>query len=627
MNTKLITNLLFCGLLLGQTISAADIWVAPNGSDLNDGTKEHPLASVEIAVRHARELRRLSDPSIAGGIHIILKGGTYQPVDAIQLRPEDAGTETSPTWIEAAPGEKPILSGGIQISGWKKASNLAGFPKAAQGKIWVADAPRNAGRLIEFRQLWVNNNKAVRASEYNEGKLQRILSVDKKNQYLYIPKPSFGSIKDAGQMEFFIHQWWAIATLRVKSVEVIGDSARVTFRQPESRIEFEHPWPAPFIDEKKNMGGNSAFYFMNAARFLDRPGEWFEDLATGKVYYWPRENEDLTKAEVTIPSLETLIQVEGTLEAPVSYINFKGITFEHTTWLRPSLSGHVPLQAGLYFYEAYPLKKPGTPDKAGLENQGWLGRQPAAVTVKAANNINFERCNFEHLGATGLDYIWATSNNNIEGCVFSDIGGTGFHAGYYGGANFEAHLPYDPEDSRELCQYLRFANNLVTNCTNDDWGCIGISVGYARNVTIEHNEVCDLNYMGICVGWGWTSTVNCMRNNRIIANHIHHFAKQMYDVSGIYTLSAQPKSEISRNYIHDLEKAPYAHDPNHWQYLYTDEGTSDIWVHDNWTEKDVFRQNCNGPGNKWENNGPTVSDSIKNEAGLEPKFRDLLKNK
>ena len=140
MNTKLITNLLFCGLLLGQTLSAADIWVAPNGSDLNDGTKEHPLASVEIAVRHARELRRLSDPSIAGGIHIILKNGIYQPVDAIQLRPEDAGTAASPTWIEAAPGEKPIISGGIQISGWKKASNLAGFPKAAQGKVWVADA-------------------------------------------------------------------------------------------------------------------------------------------------------------------------------------------------------------------------------------------------------------------------------------------------------------------------------------------------------------------------------------------------------------------------------------------------------------------------------------------------------
>jgi len=168
-------------------------------------------------------------------------------------------------------------------------------------------------------------------------------------------------------------------------------------------------------------------------------------------------------------------------------------------------------------------------------------------------------------------------------------------------------------------------NNLITDCTNEDWGCVGISVGYAHDIDIEHNEVSHINYSGICVGWGWTKTITCMKNNRIHANNIHHFAKNMYDVGGIYTLSAQPSTEISNNSIHHLEKAPYAHIPGHYQYIYFDEGSSYIRAINNWTEKDKFFSNSPGPGNEWINNGPSVSEEIKNKAGLEPEFRDLLK--
>ncbi len=622
-NLKL--QLLTALLIISIQVNALDLWVSPSGSDENPGTKEQPMATVAMALRKVRELRRLSDPSVGDGVHIILTDGTYTLTEPIIIRPEDSGTAMSPTFIEAAAEAKPVFSGGIPVKGWQKCNiKVPGLPKEALDNIWVADAPRIGGRLLEFRQLWVNNQKAIRTSDYNEGKLQRILSVDKQNQVLWIPKPNIGTIKDAGQLEFFIHQWWGIAILRVKSVEVIGDSARVSFLQPESRIEFEHPWPAPFIDVKKNQNGNSAFFFMNAIQLLDRPGEWYEDLSTGKIYYWPRQHEDLTKAQVMTPVFDNLVQVEGTLDLQVSYINFKKISFEHTSWLRPSIAGHVPLQAGMYLLDAYKLKAPGTPDKAGLENQAWIGRQPAGVTIKNANHINFERCNFIHMAATGLDLISGTSNDKVEGCIFNDIGGSGIQVGFFGDAAFEAHLPYDPSDKREVCQFEKIANNLITNCTNEDWGCVGISVGYAHDINIEHNEVCNLNYSGICIGWGWTKTINCMRNNRIYANHIHHFAKQMYDVGGIYTLSAQPHTEIYNNCIHDLEKAPYTHDLNHWQYIYFDEGTSGIWVHDNWAEKNKFFTNSNGPGTKWENNGPQVTEEIKNSAGLELKFKDLL---
>lgn len=117
-----------------------------------------------------------------------------------------------------------------------------------------------------------------------------------------------------------------------------------------------------------------------------------------------------------------------------------------------------------------------------------------------------------------------------------------------------------------------------------------------------------------------------MRNNRVHANLIHHYAKHMYDVAGIYTLGSQSHSRITENCVSDIFSPGYAHDPNHWFYLYTDEGSSFITVKDNWTEGEKFLKNANGPGNTWENNGPMVNDSIKANAGL-PKEYSYLKEK
>src|SRR5689334_18999557 len=97
-----------------QPVRAAEFWVSPDGSDTNSGAKDKPLASIETAQRQARELRRVEAPSITNGIHIILRGGVYRLESPLLFRWEDSGTESSPTIIEAAPGEKPVLSGGVE---------------------------------------------------------------------------------------------------------------------------------------------------------------------------------------------------------------------------------------------------------------------------------------------------------------------------------------------------------------------------------------------------------------------------------------------------------------------------------------------------------------------------------
>jgi hypothetical protein len=168
---------------------------------------------------------------------------------------------------------------------------------------------------------------------------------------------------------------------------------------------------------------------------------------------------------------------------------------------------------------------------------------------------------------------------------------------------------------------------LINDVANEDWGCVGIGAGYIRNSVIEHNDISEVPYMGISLGWGWSRTPNVMKNNKVVGNKIHRFARQLYDVAGIYTLSSQPETIIAENYIDSAYKAPYAHLPSHWFYIYTDEGSSYITVKDNWTPSQKYLQNANGPGNEWTNNGPEVNSRIKSSAGLQPSYRHLLKER
>ena len=601
------------------SVSAAELWVSPDGDDASLGTREKPLASIEAAQRRARELRRLEDPSITNGIRIILRGGVYRLDSPLLFRWEDSGTETSPTVIEAAPGERPVLSGGVVLEHWRKVDrNVPGLPEAAQGKVWMADTPKFGGRLLEPRQLWIDGRKAVRARKPDAGVMERLVTWDKHQREAGIPASFAGPYRDLSHMEMVIHQQWEIAFLRLKTLKEQSNRVRVTFQEPESRLQFEHPWPAPVM-----TNGNSPFFLVNAVEFLDQPGEWFQRMPGGRMLYYPRPEEEMTNAQAVVPALETLVKVQGTLDRPVAWIQFKGVGFEHSAWTRPSQFGHVPLQAGMYFLEAYRIRPP----ELKLDNKAWVGRPPAGVTVSGAHHIRFERCRFEHMAMDGLDFESGTHDDVVEGCLFRDIGGNGLLVGKFSDEGVEAHVPYNPSDEREICTRERIANNLFTDCGNEDWGCLGIGVGYGREVTVEHNELNNLPYTGINVGWGWKRDPNCMRDNIIRANNIHHIGTQMADFGGVYTLSAQPGTVISENAVHSIQVKDYVHNTNHWFYLYTDEGSSYITVRDNWTERAQFLQNNNGPGNVWTNNGQNVSIKIKEAAGLQKEFRDLGEEK
>ena len=136
----------------------------------------------------------------------------------------------------------------------------------------------------------------------------------------------------------------------------------------------------------------------------------------------------------------------------------------------------------------------------------------------------------------------------------------------------------------------------------------------------------DAGFGAFCSGLaGWSSADNAMRGNRILNNEIYRTSQVLCDAGGIYTLSKQPDSEISGNYIHDIhlpEWADYA-----TSGIYMDEQTAGYTVEYNVIEHGWgVGRNRNGENNYREktiyidkNWNPIIS-GIKKNAGIKDYF-------
>ena len=146
MKTKMICFIAFISYTFYLT--AGDIYISPRGDDKAAGTRQHPLQTLEQAIKQAREWRRLQMPETAGGINIILEEGIYPQYKSLFIRPEDSGTTDSPTLITAAPGARVILSGGMPVTDWKQGCGDDRIPPSIRKKIWVAEAPHIGNRIL-----------------------------------------------------------------------------------------------------------------------------------------------------------------------------------------------------------------------------------------------------------------------------------------------------------------------------------------------------------------------------------------------------------------------------------------------------------------------------------------------
>jgi hypothetical protein len=231
------------------------------------------------------------------------------------------------------------------------------------------------------------------------------------------------------------------------------------------------------------------------------------------------------------------------------------------------------------------------------------------------------------MAATGLDLVSGTHDDLIIGNVFTDIGGSGISIGkFVADENTEYHTPYNPSDKREICTNDTISNNLIDNVTTEIQGACGIAAGYPARLTIEHNEISRTNFTGVSVGYGWTTVVNAMTNNKINRNNIHHVANLLAGAAGINTQSNQgPSSEVQYNYLHDFSRSTWAdYDA---QGLSLDEGTDGFIVVHNLmiNTPGVLTSPAAGKNVDQRDNGvrPSGYEETLTTAGIESAYADI----
>lgn len=620
MDTKILSLAFGCTLaFIGAATAAtqATFYVSPSGSDAAAGTKDAPFKTITQAQKAVRAI----NGSMTGDIEVILREGTYVLPSTVNFTEADGGKDGHYVRYKAADGEKPLITGGMQITGWTihdEANN-----------IWKAE-----GVDGRFRQLYVNNRKAVRAcfpnviaaNEKGNGGFDhdfvRLTKVDSTGRAFDVSADYVKNIKNIEDVEIHLMIAWSENILRLEKAQVNGGTAKLIPKDPERTKLFHRAYPMLGTAFMSNPPKQQVFYLENSYDLIDAPGEWYLDEKNQTLYYKPREGESMATAHVVAPRLNTLFDVLGKdTKNKVGYMSFEGLIFAHSNYTRPSEEGFLDLQAANFNVDVLPDPGRGNWEKLN-SNKYLLWRPDAAFRVENAHHFLVQGNVFSQIAATGLDFVSGTNDDMIQGNAFFEIGAAGIMLGkFYQDSTTEIHIAYNPSDKDEISTRDTVKNNLVTNVTNEHQGAVGIGAGYPRYVVIEHNEVSYTYYSGISIGFGWTKQQTAMTNNHVNWNEIHHIARLLCDSGPIYTLSNQGTgSEIQHNYIHDNGTSKWA---DYWNVpIYLDEGSSGFTVKEN-----VFKNSPSGVGqnqagqNTLQQDGNYYSENVVNNAGIEKAFR------
>ncbi|MFD5188763.1 right-handed parallel beta-helix repeat-containing protein [Streptomyces sp. NPDC058357] len=541
--------------VLAALLAAPAAQAAPGARTLYAAPDGHGTSCTAARPCTAEGARDRARTETGRDVRVLLKNGTYELDRPLELGAADSGKNGHTVTWAAAPGARPVFSGGQDITGWRQ--NADG--------TWTAAVP--AG--VVPRQLFVDGHRATRA----RGEACAASTCDATKTGM------------TGAVATGIAQWQrptdAEAVIRVRwrnyHCRITGVNGDVmTFAQPcwtnsASGTDRTGPaWDSTTVDSTRYSG---VAFFENAPELLDQPGEFVWNSEGRTVTYLPRKGENMRHARAVTPHTEQLLVVDGAHDITVS-----GIGFAYAAYRQPGTDeGYAGMQAGLTLTGAT-----GPVDHAGR----FYTKPTAAVTVRGGQRVSIENARFGRLGGAGAILEAGTKDSSVTRSTFTDLSSGAVYVG-----------DTEPMPSAALAgERNTVAYNTITRSGVEYTDSVGIWAGYEAGLTVDHNSLDHLPYSGISVGWGWNqpeSQKSVLRDNKVTGNRITHVmevAQEQHDGGAIYTQGAQPGTVVSGNYIN---RSAFGNTERDGNGIYLDEQSSHIVV-----EKNVITR----IGYKWVSN-------------------------
>ena len=342
----------FWGEAIRRAALGADkvvLHVRPDGDDAGPGTAEKPFATIERA-RDAVRAAKSAGPLTAGA-EVIFHAGRYAPAATLQLSAEDSGLPGAPVIYRTAPGESVSLTGArtIPASSFQTIADKglkARLEPAAQSQVVCADLgalgfakppvpPDNFRLPFAVPELFVDGKRMTLACWPNEGWATIVKIVDQgtmKNDGSVTdssdpnkprPKENRGGVfsyegdrpaRWDTSSGVWLHGFWCF--------DWYDDAIRVASIDPlkkEITLKVGHIYGV-----RQGNPSPRRWRAVNVFEELDRPGEYFIDRETNRLYFWPVGKLD--KARIALATRdEPLVAMRN-----VANVTLRGVTFEES---------------------------------------------------------------------------------------------------------------------------------------------------------------------------------------------------------------------------------------------------------------------------------------------------------